>query len=76
MNPGKQSTGRVGFGNFRKQRAAYGGVWRASALGHNEEMTVSGSATKKLHITSCPVYSNWYEYFMKGLEKCMGRDTK
>ena len=61
---------------MRKQRTAYSGVWRASALGHNEGIIVSGSATKKVHITNFPVYSNWHEHFIKGLEKFMGRDTK
>ena len=39
-------------------------------------MIVSGSDSEKLHITMCPVYSNWYDNFMKVLEKFMGKDTK
>ena len=48
----------------------------ASALGHNEEMIVSGSVRKKFHITRCPVYSNWYDHFIKRLEKFMERYAK
>ena len=73
---GRQSTGKISFDTVRKQRAAFSGVWRASALGQSREMIVSGAATKKMTVSRCPAYCVWFEYFMKGLEKFMSRETR
>ena len=45
-------------------------------MGQSREMIVSGAATKKMTVSRCPAYCVWFEYFMKGLEKFMSRETR
>jgi len=75
LSVGKQITGHVGFDTVRKQRSAYTGVWRSAASGQSINKIVSGNASKKMMISSCPAYTLWMEHFVKGLEKFMGRAT-
>jgi hypothetical protein len=69
LNPGKYDR-HVQFGTIRKFRSAFSNAYHASKEGL--DAMVMAKDTRKLTVTKCPTYSQWFEKFMKGCHKRMG----
>ena len=73
LNPGKNDK-TVQFATVRKFRSAASNVYHASATGQGS--MVMAKDTRKLTVTACPTYSDWFERFMRGLHKRMGEVSR
>jgi hypothetical protein len=73
LRPGKYDKS-VQFGTVRKFRSCFSNVYQASAAGHNA--VVMARDTRKLTVTTCPTYGEFFERFVKGLHKRMGEIVK
>jgi hypothetical protein len=68
LQPGKYAD-TVQFGTVRRFRSAYSNVYQASILGQ-KAMTLAKD-TRKMAVTSCPTYGEFFERFMKSMHKQM-----
>jgi hypothetical protein len=73
LKPGKYAS-HLQFGSVRKLRAALSNVYHASVEG--QQATVMAKDTRKLVVTKCPTYGEFFERFMKGMHKRMGEDIR
>ncbi len=69
LQPGKYDK-HVQFSTVRKFRSAYSNVYHASVDGMGA--SVLAKDTRKLLVTKCPTYGEFFERFMRGLHKRMG----
>lgn len=69
LQPGKYDQ-NVQFGTVRKFRSAFSNAYHASVEGLGA--TVLAKDTRKLVVTKCPTYGEFFERFMRGLHKRMG----
>ncbi len=69
LQPGRYDK-HVQFGTVQKFRSAYSNVYHASVEGLGA--TVLAKDTRKLTVTKCPTYGEFFERFMRGLHKRMG----
>ena len=58
------------FGTVRKYRSAFSNAYHASLEG--QQAAVMAKDTKKMFITRCPTYGEFFERFVRGLHKRMG----
>jgi len=58
------------FGTVRKFRSAFSNVFHASLEG--QQAAVMARDTKKMFVTKCPTYGEFFERFVRGLHKRMG----
>lgn len=70
LQPGKYDK-HVQFVTVHKFRSAYSNAYHASAEGLG--VTVLAKDTRKLVATKCPTYGEFFEHFMRGLHKRMGK---
>ena len=70
---GKYST-NVQYETIRKFRAAASNIYNSSVKGQGA--MVMAKDTKKLQVTKCPTYSDFFDCFNKGLHKRMGDIVK
>ena len=73
LDPGMNAP-TVQFDTIRKSRSMYSNVFHAG-LG-SCGASVMAKDKYKTYVTSCPTYSFWYERFMLGAQKRMGRISK
>jgi len=73
LKPGKYAS-HLQFGSVRKLRAALSNVYHASVEG--QQATVMAKDTRKLVVTKCPTYGEFFERFTKGMHKRMGEDIR
>jgi hypothetical protein len=73
LRPGKYDK-TVQFGTVRKFRSCFSNVFQASVAGH--QAVVMAKDTRKLSVTNCPTYGEFFERFTKGLHKRMGEIVK
>jgi hypothetical protein len=66
LNPGKYDK-TVQFGTIHKFRSAFSNVYHASVQGL--DAMVMAKDTRKLTVTKCPMYGEWFEKFMLGCHK-------
>ena len=64
LKPGKYDR-NVQFGTVCKFRSSFSNVYQASAEGH--QAMVMAKDTRKLAVTKCPTYGEFFERFVKGL---------
>jgi len=69
LQPGRNDK-TVQFATVRKFRSAYSNVYHASARGQGA--MVMAKDIRKLTVTQCPTYGEWFERFMRGMHKRMG----
>lgn len=65
----------IQFATMRKMRSAFSNVFHASAVGYGGSM-VMAKDTRKLMVTECPTFGDWYERFVRGCHKRMGDIVK
>jgi hypothetical protein len=73
LKPGKYAA-NLQFGTVRKFRSAFSNVFHASVEG--QQATVMAKDTRKMMVTKCPTYGEFFERFMKGMHKRMGEDVR
>jgi hypothetical protein len=64
LQPGKYDK-NVQFETVRKFRSAFSNVYHTSAKG--QDAMVMAKETRKLNVTKCPTYGEFFEQFVKGL---------
>jgi hypothetical protein len=69
LKPGKYAS-HLQFGTVQKFRSAFSNAYHASVEGH--QAMVMAKETRKLTVTKCPTYGEFFERFVRGLHKCMG----
>lgn len=69
LQPGKNDK-TVQFGTIRKFRSAFLNVYHASAEG--QQAMVMAKDMRRLVVTKCPTYGEFFERFVRGLHKRMG----
>lgn len=62
------------FDTIRKFRSAVSNIYHASVEG--QKAVVMAKDTRKLVVTECPTYSQWYEKCIKGMHKRLGDDVR
>lgn len=60
----------VQFNTIRKFRSSYSNVYQASVKGQGN--TTMSNGVRKLTVTECPTYGDWFTRFNKGCHKRMG----
>jgi len=73
LNPGKHDK-TIQFATVRKMRAAFSNAYHATAEG--QQAMVMAKDTRKLTVTKCPTYGEFFERFMRGMHKRMGEIVK
>jgi hypothetical protein len=73
LRPGRYDS-HVQYRTIRKLRSAYFNVYHASL--HGQNATVMAKETRKLSVTTCPTYAEFFEWFMRGMHKRMGEIIK
>jgi len=73
LQPGKNDK-TVQFATVRKFRSAYSNVFHASVEGQGA--MVMAKDVRKLTVTECPTYGDWFEHFMRGMHKRMGEISR
>ncbi len=73
LQPGKYSN-HLQFASVRKFRSAFSNAYQASVEG--QQAMVMAKDTRKLAVTKCPTYGEFFERFMRGLHKRMGDIVK
>jgi hypothetical protein len=73
LKPGKY-TRTVQFGTVRKFRSCFSNIYQASVDG--QQASVMAKDTRKLMVTKCPTYGEFFERFVKGMHKRMGEIVK
>ncbi len=66
LRPGKNDK-FVQFGTVRKFRSSFSNIYHASAEG--KQAVVMAKDTRKLVVTKCPTYGEFFERFVRGLHK-------
>jgi hypothetical protein len=74
LDPG-QTEDLIQFSTARYLRSAYSSMYHASAC-HQQGMAVMAQNTTKIWVTDCPSYSYWFERFMRGVHKRMGKEVQ
>jgi hypothetical protein len=69
LQPGKNDI-TIQFGTVRKFRSAFSNAYHASA--ERQDAMVMAKDTRKLTVTKCPTYGEFFERFVRGLHKRMG----
>ena len=64
----------VQYNTVRRFRGAYSNVYNASTSALTGTTMVGG--TKRLGVTKCPTYSDWFTRFSRGCHKRMGDNTR
>jgi hypothetical protein len=41
---------------------------------HQTGLALMAQGTHKIQVANCPTYSYWFERFMRGVHKCMGKE--
>jgi len=73
LDPGKYS-GHLQFSTAWHLRSAFGDVCHTSVRAGR--MATMAKDLKKAYVTSCPTYGLWFDYFMHGVHKQMGKVVK
>jgi hypothetical protein len=71
--PGQNDT-LVHFGTVRKFRSIFSNIHHASVQGL--QPTIMAKDTRKLVVTNCPTYGEYFERFIQGMHKRMGEIVK
>jgi len=69
LDPGRNEE-TVQYGTASKMRGAYSNWWHASVRGTGR--TVGQQGTSKMMITDCPMNTDWFGRFMKGMHRRIG----
>lgn len=73
LRPGKNDK-TIQFASVRKFRSAFSNVYHASAEG--QQAMVMAKDTRKMSVTKCPTYGEFFERFMRGMHKRMGEISR
>ncbi len=73
LQPGRNAA-IVQFGTIRKFCSAFSNAYLSSAEG--QQAMVMAKDTKKLRVTKCPTYGEFFERFVRGVHKRMGDIVK
>jgi hypothetical protein len=73
LQPGRYSN-HMQFTSVRKFRSAFSNAYQASVEG--QQAAVMAKDTRKLVVTKCPTYGEFFERFVRGLHKRMGDIVK
>jgi hypothetical protein len=73
LRPG-QNDKFVQFGTVQKFRSSFSNIYHASVQGL--QATVMAKDTRKMTVTKCPTYGEFFERFVRGLHKRMGEIVK
>lgn len=73
LKPGKYAK-TVQFGTARKFRSCFSNIYQATVEG--QQAMVMAKDTRKLVVTKCPTYGEFFERFVKGMHKRMGEIVK
>ena len=73
LSPGKYDS-CMQFASVRKFRSAFSNVYHATAEG--QTAMVLAKDIRKMTVTKCPTYGEFFERFMRGMHKRMGEITR
>jgi hypothetical protein len=73
LRPGRNDK-FVQFGTVQKFRSSFANIYHASVQGL--QSTVMAKDTRKMTVTKCPTYGEFFERFVRGLHKRMGEIVK
>lgn len=73
LNPGRNDR-TAPFATVRKLRGAVSNAYHASAVG--QQAMVMAKETRKMTVTKCPTYGEFFKRFMRGMHKRMGEISK
>ncbi len=73
LQPGRNDK-HMQFSSVRKFRSAFSNAYQASVEG--QQAAVMAKDTRKLVVTKCPTYEDFFQRFVRGLHKRMGDITR
>jgi hypothetical protein len=62
------------FASVRKFRSAFSNVYHVTTEG--QEAMVLAKDVRKMTVTKCPTYGEFFERFLRGMHKCMGEISR
>jgi hypothetical protein len=74
LDPGKTEE-FIQFSTVRQLRSVYSNIYHVPAQ-HQTSLAVMAQNTTQIWVTTCPSYGYWFERFMQGVHKWMGKEVR